>query len=63
MSEMNLRILLDILNSRALDQVNLRKQIDDLKEEKSYLLNSLLDPYTRSFETRLHIAESKRYRT
>ena len=50
-----------VLDSRTLDQVNLRSQIQSRKDEKSYLLNSLLDPYTRSFETRLHISESKRY--
>ncbi|MBN1974648.1 MAG: MotA/TolQ/ExbB proton channel family protein [Sedimentisphaerales bacterium] len=50
-----------ILEGRSLEQVNLRSEIQSLKDEKSYLLNSLLDPYVRSFETRLHIAETRRY--
>ena len=50
-----------MLNASSLDQVNLRKQIESENEQKSYLLNSLLDPYTRSFESRLHISEINRY--
>ncbi len=50
-----------MLDASTLEQVNLRSQIQSRKDEKSYLLNSLLDPYARSFETRLHIAETRRY--
>ena len=50
-----------MLDASNLEKVNLQKKIESEKEQKSYLLNSLLDPYIRSFETRLHIAETKQY--
>jgi biopolymer transport protein ExbB len=50
-----------LLDSRTLDLTNMRSEIQSRREEKTYLLNSLLDPYIRSFETRLHIAEIQRY--
>jgi biopolymer transport protein ExbB len=48
------------LDSRTLDLTNLRSQIQSRREEKTYLTN-LLDQYIRNFETRLHIAEIRRY--
>jgi biopolymer transport protein ExbB len=48
------------LDSRTLDLTNLRSQIQSRREEKTYL-SSLLDQYIRNFETRLHIAEIRRY--
>jgi len=49
-----------LLDSRTLDLTNLRSQIQSRREEKTYLSN-LLDQYIRNFETRLHIAEIRRY--
>ncbi len=49
-----------MLDTRTLDLTNLRTEIQSRKEEKTYLSN-LLDQYIRNFETRLHIAEIKRY--
>ena len=44
------------LDSRQLDVTNLKADIEKRKGEKSYISN-LLGEYTRTFETRLHIAE------
>jgi biopolymer transport protein ExbB len=49
-----------LLDSRTLDLSNLRSEIKTRKEESSYLSN-LLSEYARNFESRLHIAEIKRY--
>lgn len=49
-----------LLDTRTLDLTNLRTDIRLRQEEKTYLSN-LLDQYIRNFETRLHIAEIKRY--
>jgi biopolymer transport protein ExbB len=49
-----------LLDSRTLDLTNLREDIRIRNEEKTYLSN-LLDQYIRNFETRLHIAEMRRY--
>jgi biopolymer transport protein ExbB len=51
-----------MVDTRTLDLTNLRSEIQSRKEERTYLLNSLLSPYIRNFETRLHIAEMQRYR-
>lgn len=50
-----------LLDSRTLDLSNLRSEIQSRREEKNYLLNSLLQPYISNFETRLHITEIQRY--
>jgi biopolymer transport protein ExbB len=50
-----------LLDSRILDQSNLRNEIRSRREEASYLSN-LLGEYIRNFESRLHIAEIQRYR-
>lgn len=49
-----------LLDSRTLDLSNLRSEIKSRKEESTYLSN-LLGEYTRNFESRLHIAELRRY--
>jgi len=51
-----------MVDTRTLDLTNLRSEIKSRKEERTYLLNSLLSPYVRNFETRLHIAEMQRYK-
>jgi biopolymer transport protein ExbB len=50
-----------LLDSRTLDLSNLRSEIKSRQEEAAYLSN-LLSEYTRNFESRLHIAETERYR-
>ncbi|MDD5327756.1 MAG: MotA/TolQ/ExbB proton channel family protein [Phycisphaerae bacterium] len=50
-----------LLDSRTLDLSNLRSEIKSRQEESTYLSN-LFDEYIRNFESRLHIAESQRYR-
>lgn len=47
-------------DSRTLDLANLRNEIKARQEEGSYLSN-LLAEYQRNFESRLHIAEQKRF--
>ncbi len=47
-------------DSRALDLSNLRGEIKLRKDEAGYITN-LLGEYGRNFESRLHIAELKRY--
>ncbi|NQV33282.1 MAG: MotA/TolQ/ExbB proton channel family protein [Phycisphaeraceae bacterium] len=49
-----------LLDSRTLDLSNLRMEIKTRQEEKSYL-SSLFSEYIRNFESRIHIAESRRY--
>ncbi len=49
-----------LLDSRTLDLSSLRSEIKSRQEEASYLSN-LLGEYARNFESRLHIAEVKRY--
>ncbi|MBD3265955.1 hypothetical protein GF373_04740, partial [bacterium] len=51
-----------LLDSRTLDLSNLRSEIEKREQEATYLSN-LLSEYIRNFETRLHIAELKRYET
>ena len=48
------------LDRRNLDMNNLRTEITSREQEKAYLSN-LLDEYIRNLETRLHIAELRRY--
>ena len=48
------------LDNRTLDLSNLRSEIQSRREEKMYISN-LLSEYIRNFETRLHIAETRRY--
>jgi biopolymer transport protein ExbB len=50
-----------LLDSRILDQSNLRTEIKSRQEEANYLSN-LFGEYIRNFESRLHIAEIQRYR-
>jgi len=49
-----------LLDSRTLDLSNLHTEIEARKDEESYL-SDLLAEYLRNFDSRLHIAESKRY--
>jgi len=48
------------LDRRTLDLSNLRSEIEQRRQEATYLSN-LLSEYIRNFESRLHIAESQRY--
>lgn len=48
------------LDNRALDVNNLKQEIRRLEQEQAYLSN-LFAEYARNFETRLHIAEVRRY--
>ena len=48
------------LDNRALDVNNLKQEIRRLEQEQAYLSN-LFAEYARNFETRLHIAEMRRY--
>jgi biopolymer transport protein ExbB len=50
-----------LLDNRTLDFGNLRSEIKSREEESTYLSN-LLGEYLRNFESRLHIAEIRRYR-
>ena len=50
-----------LLDSRTLDLSNLRSEIEGRQAVKVYL-SGLLSDYVRNFETRVHIAESKRYK-
>lgn len=51
---------LRLLDSRTLDLTNLKGEIKSRNEEASYISN-LLTEYIRNFESRIHIAEVKRY--
>lgn len=50
-----------LLDSRTLDLSNLQAEIRGRQDEAAYLSN-LFNEYVRNFESRLHIAESRRYR-
>ncbi len=50
-----------LLDTRKLDLSNLRNEIKQRQEEATYLSN-LLGEYVRNFESRVHIAELKRYK-
>ncbi|HVS10056.1 MAG TPA: MotA/TolQ/ExbB proton channel family protein [Planctomycetota bacterium] len=49
-----------LLDGRTLDLTNLRSEIRSRQDEATYLSN-LLSEYIRNFESRLHIAEIRRY--
>ncbi len=49
-----------LLDSHTLDLSNFRNEIKSRREETTYLSN-LLGEYVRNFESRLHIAEIRRY--
>lgn len=50
-----------LLDSRTLDLTNLGNEIKSREEEALYLSN-LMSEYIRNFESRLHIAETQRYK-
>ncbi|HNT34157.1 MAG TPA: MotA/TolQ/ExbB proton channel family protein [bacterium] len=50
-----------LLDGRTLELANLKNEITARQEEATYL-SGLLHEYIRSFESRLHIAESHRYK-
>ncbi len=52
--------ILRIRDGRTLDVSNLKAQIKSREEQNKFLIN-LLDEYARNLETRLHIAEARRF--
>lgn len=50
-----------LLDSRTLDLGNLRTEIEQRRDQSTYLAN-LLSEYDRNFEARLHITELQRYK-
>ena len=50
-----------LLDSRTLDLGNLRTEIEQRRDQSTYLAN-LLGEYDRNFEARLHITELQRYK-
>lgn len=51
-----------LLDSRTLDLGNLRTEIEQRRDQATYLQN-LLSEYNRNFEARLHITELQRYKS